>query len=288
MLELFNQCGYEISISSYESATMKSKDSAYLFYVDIKNISDKRIKLHLQKTTYTTNDGHEIDQDVWLGGYANGVEGISIKSGAFKRAGLVYFKSKLSKVSAGDTLEIRVVNEAAGFQHLVTLRSDQTSSAGLLMTSTTGGFSVVSVEEESYERNFQLALEETGSNKSTQTGKGIESGKTVEITNLVERLELIEEKFEIRFEGILARARKRLENSPPDYVLEVLFDVIGLGAEIKKGFHPTLSVYNSNDQLIGIDNTFIYNDNFIGIKSCRLVVECAGQPARLRLHPTPS
>lgn len=266
---------------------MKGGDSAYIFYVDVKNSSEKRMKLHLQKTTYTTHDGYEIDQDVWLTGHAIGTDGVSIKAGAFKRAGLVYYKSKLSKISAGDTLEIRLENEAAGFKHLVTLRCDQTDSAGSLMTQAAVGFSVVSVEEECYERNQQLLPEGNNLNNSTQAGKGIESGQLVEITNIVERLELIEERFGIRFDGILARARKRLENSPPDYVLEVLFDVVGLGGDIKDSFHSTVSAYNDNDQLVGTDYRFINNDKFIGVESCRLVLECAGRPKRLRLYPRP-
>ena len=220
--DLFAGFGYEIYVSKIESATMKSDDSAFIIYLDIKNTSAKRIKLTLPPTSYTTADGFEVDQDVWLSGFANGVEGVSVKSGAFKRAGLVYFKNKLSKISIGDTLEVRVINEAAGFQHSITLRCNSANSGVLIPGET---FSLVSLEDEHYE---------ISANES-----GIESGKPTEITNLIERLEIIEEKLGIRFEAIRVRARKRLENSPPDYVVEANFDVISGESKLKKSFQPT-------------------------------------------------
>ena len=115
----------------------------------------------------------------------------------------------------------------------------------------------------------------------------IESGEIVEITNLVERLELIEEKLGIRFDGLCARARKKLENSPPDYVVEVTFDVVGIEPELKQSFKPTLSAYNNNDQLINTAETFINNEKFIGIQSCKISFDCHQHPVRLRLYPKP-
>lgn len=115
----------------------------------------------------------------------------------------------------------------------------------------------------------------------------IQSNQIVEITDLVERLELVEEKLGIRFDGMCARARKRIENSPPDYVVEVNFDVVGIEPQLKQSFHPVLSAYNSNGQLINTCDTFIRDDKFIGIASCKLILECHQEPIRLRLYPKP-
>ena len=113
----------------------------------------------------------------------------------------------------------------------------------------------------------------------------IESGLAVEITDIVERLELIEEKLGVRFEGVCARARKRIENTNPDYIVEINFDVIGSEAELKQSLQPTLTAYNDMNQVIATDDTFINNDKFIGLQSCRIVIECHQKPRRLRLYP---
>lgn len=115
----------------------------------------------------------------------------------------------------------------------------------------------------------------------------IESGQVIEITDLIERLELIEEKLGIRFDGICARARKKIENSPPDYVVEVTFDVVGIEPELKQDLKATLSAYNSNDQLINTDDFCILRTRFIGIESCKIYFDCHQQPVRLRLYPKP-
>ena len=113
----------------------------------------------------------------------------------------------------------------------------------------------------------------------------IESGLAVEITDIVERLELIEEKLGVRIEGVCARARKRIENTIPDYVVEVNFDVVGSETELKQSLQPTLTAYNDMNQVIATNDTFINNDKFIGLQSCRIVIECHQKPIRLRLYP---
>lgn len=96
----------QISFQSAESASMNGGEDAYIFYFAAKNLCPKRAKLFVSPAIYLTQEGEEIDQDVWLAGLGNGVGGFTLSSGTFKKIGCVFFKSKLPRFSGGDKIRL--------------------------------------------------------------------------------------------------------------------------------------------------------------------------------------
>ncbi len=87
---------------------MRSGDEAFILTFSIANAGAKQIRVECPLATYTTCAGEEVEQDAWLTGLYNGAKGASIRSDAFRKMGLVFYKSKLKEVLAGDHLYISV------------------------------------------------------------------------------------------------------------------------------------------------------------------------------------
>ena len=107
----------QISFHAAESATMKSDDGAYIFYFTVMNIRPKRAKLFVSPSLYTTQEGEEIDQDVWLAGIGNGGSGFTLSSGTFKKIGCVYYDRKLPRFSNGDKLQLTAWIDGGHIRH---------------------------------------------------------------------------------------------------------------------------------------------------------------------------
>lgn len=98
-----------VAVDNVEQSTMQSGDEAFIVYLSITNKAAKQIRIELPCACYVTCHGEEFEQDVWLRGLINGGEGASIRAGNFRKAGLVFYKSKLASISAGDCLHITVL-----------------------------------------------------------------------------------------------------------------------------------------------------------------------------------
>jgi|APTNR8051073442_1049403.scaffolds.fasta_scaffold07250_3 hypothetical protein len=96
------------SFGTVEHGDMKSGDSAFIIYISITNKASKQIHLNLPLSKYVTCIGEEIEQDAWLNGLINGGHGATIRAGAFRKVGLIFFKSKLSGINTGDHLYVTV------------------------------------------------------------------------------------------------------------------------------------------------------------------------------------
>jgi ankyrin repeat protein len=103
--------GIGIAFNSVEKANMKSGDDAFIFYLSLANKGQKQIRVELPYCTYLTHNGEEIEQDAWLSGLLSGAQGGTIRADAFRKMGLVFLKSKLNKISAGDQLYVTISQE---------------------------------------------------------------------------------------------------------------------------------------------------------------------------------
>lgn len=111
-----------VSFDSVEQANMKSGDDAFIVYLAIANKGQKQIRIELPLASYLTQKGEEIEQDVWLSGLINGAQGASIRAGAFRKVGLVFFKQKLKSISTGDQLFVSVCQDKPAQRCNYTLR----------------------------------------------------------------------------------------------------------------------------------------------------------------------
>lgn len=96
----------KVDFDGVKSESMRSGDEAFILTFSIANAGAKKIRVECPLTTYTTRLGEEIEQEAWLSGLFSGTKGASIRAGAFRKMGLVFFRSKLKEVLAGDILNV--------------------------------------------------------------------------------------------------------------------------------------------------------------------------------------
>jgi len=267
---LCKTCPFDVTMSSIESVVTKDNERAFSIYLDIKNISEKRIKVEFPLTSYLTTKGFEIDQDYWQIGFANHTNGILIKSGAYKRAGLFYLKNKLVKISIGDKLTIEATVNPQNVKYIVTLRCE--SIEPYL-------FTPISVEKE------ELPQAEISSSDKLRPAADWIAGQKKEITSLIERFELLEEKLGISFSGIYATAEKRCID-PVDYELCINFDIQSAnGSPLEDSLSIRAVAYNEIGQSLGVNEEYVSSEDFIGFDSKSIQFWIDQPPTKIRLFP---
>lgn len=107
------------------------------------------------------------------------------------------------------------------------------------------------------------------------------------ITDLIERFELLEDKFQIRIEGVYGVVSEYSSLSSKEYSVEVNFDVIGSADAFAEdgGLYFIFNAYNTSGQLIATNTRLINSDKFIGIESVKIRLDCLEKPTRFRLYP---
>lgn len=96
--------GLIITIESVEDTSMANGEDAFIIYLKIDNTTAKSKKIDLQKATYVTSEREQLEQDIWLSGYISGEA--TLKADSFSTAGLVFYRSRLKKISSDDLLYI--------------------------------------------------------------------------------------------------------------------------------------------------------------------------------------
>lgn len=258
----------QISFDSAESATMVGGEGAYIFRFDVKNLHSKRAKIFVSSPIYTTCEGEEIDQDAWLAGLGNGVNGFTLSSGTFKKIGCVYYDSKLPRISKGDKLQLTAWIDGGHLLHEFIFECVDAAAKSFELISST-------LESEAVD-GTGLVAPSAASNQDEDKA---------EITHLVEQLELMEEKFNISIDGLYATCEKQAWRKVPNYEIKLNFDVAGTGADLQQSFHIRANAYNAQGQLLGTKTTFIHAENFFGFQSEAIQFEIDHPPIKLRLFP---
>ena len=120
----------EISLSfdSAESANMKNGSDAFILYFSIANKGKKQVRVELPLASYITQHGEEFEQDVWLSGLINGLQGATIRAGTFRKVGLVFYKEKLKSITTGDQVQVLISQSNPAQRFSFTFRcTDQAS-----------------------------------------------------------------------------------------------------------------------------------------------------------------
>lgn len=165
--ELF---GLEIKIESFEETTMSNGEDAYLILLRIDNKTLKRRKINLLKSTYVTKEREQIEQDIWLSGYITGED--SLKKNSFKKAGLVFYQSKLKRISDNDLIYISIELPNEGIEITLCYQKN--------------------------ENNWVLINKEKTEIKIKLTPKQLEKN----LLKRIERLEAFEERLGVSFQNI--------------------------------------------------------------------------------------
>jgi len=99
-----DESGFRFEIADVEECNMENGNAAFILYLTITNLEPKARIINLTLATYVTNGGEQLEQNIWLNGYL--INQGRIKGNAHRKAGLVFYKSHLRKISSGDTLYI--------------------------------------------------------------------------------------------------------------------------------------------------------------------------------------
>lgn len=266
-----NTAEIEISFHSAESATMEGGVGAYIFYFGVKNPRPKRAKLFVSPSIYLTQEGEEVDQDVWLAGLGNGVGGFTLSSGTFKKIGCVFYKSKLPRFSSGDKIRLTAWVDGSNISHEILFECTDAPH---------NKFQLSSSSQEPRAANEQVLATPAKSD-----------GGNFELTHLVERFEILEDDFGVSFEGLYFTWSMDYQNrcqvnfnfdvvaTNRDRINEILTESGDSGLTIQTSF------YNQNGQLISTDKYFIYQKEFPGFCSITRHVWMDDVPTRIRLFP---
>lgn len=101
------EAGFRFEIADVEECNMENGNAAFIFYLTITNLEPKARIINLALATYVTDGGEQLEQNIWLNGYL--INHGRIKGNAYRKAGLVFYKSHLKRISSGDTLYIEAV-----------------------------------------------------------------------------------------------------------------------------------------------------------------------------------
>lgn len=256
----------QISFLSAEKATMESQVGAYIFYFNVMNLHPKRATLFVSLSCYTSKNGEEMDQDVWLTGLGNGGSGFTLSGGAFKKIGCVYYDSKIQRLSNGDKLL------------LTAWAANGCNSHEFLFKCT-----------DALNEKFELLSSSLEPRVGDEQGSDFLSApieSTKEITKIIERLELLEEKFGVTISGLYANHKSG--NPVYPHIVKINFDLVSLnGGKLERSFKMIASVYNSAGQLLVTEKAYIVADDFMGFEPVSITIHEVDQaPGKIRLFPT--
>lgn len=248
----------QLTFDSTESVVMQIGGNAFIFYLNIKNNFPEQIKVELPFATYLTSHGEEVEQNVWLSGLIDGRLGATIRSGAYKKAGIVIYQSILKNTSKGDRLFVKLnVAELSVHRSYEFICTDPSQNSFSLLTE-----------------------------RKAETIAKLNPGKQ-EITSLIERLELLEEKFGIAISGLYASHNDLSNGTRSCHHVTINFDVSSLsGGKLSQGLKINASVYNAAGQLLGITPAYIHSDRFLGFDSMSILATLEQEPAKIRLSPS--
>jgi len=98
--------GLAFTIDGFEDTSLTNGENAFIIYLNVDNKIPKSRKINLLKATYVTSKREQLEQDIWILGYIMGED--TLKPNSFKKAGLVFYKSKLKAISENDLIYISI------------------------------------------------------------------------------------------------------------------------------------------------------------------------------------
>ena len=125
--------GLAIDFESAKDASMKDGDAAIIFYLSIRNQGIKQTRVAMPLASYVNQLGEEIEQSVWLSGMVIGNDGATIRAGAFRKMGLVFYKARLSNIAKGDRLYLKVIQSKPAREIGFTLKCVDTKSRAFVV-----------------------------------------------------------------------------------------------------------------------------------------------------------
>lgn len=246
--------GLDLKIDGFEDTSMTNGQDAFIIYLIIDNKTSSNRKVNVSKATYITNKKEQLEQDIWLSGYL--IDEDNIKPNSFKKAGLVFYKSKLKKISDADTIQIIIELPLEGAELEISFMK-------------TGNYWQ---QIESKKREKEIKLTPSLLAKS--------------LLNKIERLEAFEERLNVRFENISVK----VHNSSSLSVLLELHS--NNGNTLNQTTEVECVAYDVDGQILGIVSSYSLKDEFFGFEVYNLCFyehnwgkNIVDKISKLRLYP---
>jgi len=226
--ELNELLGIKLKIERIEDTTMSDGEDAFIIYLTVDNKTSKSRKINLLKATYVTKRREQLEQDIWLIGYITGED--TLKPNSFKKAGLVFYKSKLKRISDNDLIYVSVELPKEGTE--LTLCFQKNGTNWLL------------VDKEKTEIEVKI------------TPKQLERN----LIKRIERLEAFEEKLDVSIDKISLK----IENDLSFKILAELHP--NNGTTIYEDIRIRCVLYSNDNSILGETSAYIRKDDFFGFE----------------------
>lgn len=240
----------DLKIDGYEDMSLSDGQNAFIIYLIIDNKTSRSRKVNVSKATYITNKKEQLEQDNWLSGYLIAEDNINPNS--FKKAGLVFYKSKLKKISDSDTIQIAIELPFEGLELEICFMK-------------TGNY-WQPIESKKREKEIKL--------NSSLLAKSL--------LNKIERLEAFEERLNVRFENISVKVHN-------DRWVSVLFELHSNKATaLGQNVFIECIAYDCDGQILEVESKYVKKENFFGfevLKLCFYEDGIADKINKLRLYP---
>lgn len=169
-----------------------------------------------------------MEQDIWLSGYIVGED--TLKPNSFKKAGHVFYKSKLKKISDNDVIYISIGLTQEGVE--LNLSFKKTENDWILTS------------KEKTDIDIKLSPKQLGKN----------------LLKRVERLEAFEDKLGVYFDKLSLKIKD-------DFSFMILGEVHSKnGTSLEHGFEVTCVLYDTEDSILEQKTKYILKDNFLGFE----------------------
>jgi hypothetical protein len=241
--------GLEFSIDVNDSS-MSNGEDAYIVFLKIDNKTVKSRKINLLKAIYVTSFREQLEQDIWLSGYITGED--TLKPNSFKKAGFVFYKPKLNKISDNDAIYVTI--------ELIKEGSELT----LCFIRKEGNWTIINSEKSEIEIKL--------------TPKQLQ--KT--LLKRIDRLESFEDRLEVSFENLSLIIKE-------DFRLTILGEFhTNSGTDISEDISIVCVLYANDGSILEQSSTYIGKDDFFGFEIFEFNFydyRIAEQVSKIRIYP---
>lgn len=244
--------GIDIAIDKIEDTTMSNGENAFIIYLKIDNKTSQSKKLDLLNATYIDMNREQLEQDVWLSGYIKGED--NLKPNSFKKAGIVFYKSKLKRISKNDLLYVPIMLPKDGKELTICFQFKGKK------------WFIISIEHSDIEVKLPP--------------KQIENS----LIKKIERLEAFEERLGISLENLTLKV-------DDSYCWATIYCEVHStnGTTIKESLNIECVLYNNDGKIIDKTSTYINSDNFFGFELIELTftgdISFAEKVSTIRIYP---
>ena len=141
-----------VAFDGITSYTSTDGDDVTVLLFNVSNQSKRQIRIDVPLADYVTLHGEEVTQLAWQKGMINGGQGSTLRSGAFRKMGLVFDRRRLPTLQAGEHLHLTLQQSKPALQLHMSFRcTDSVSRDFSLVKVSTEKMAEAPVEEASEE-----------------------------------------------------------------------------------------------------------------------------------------